>query len=134
MSGVQWVIMALFEALAVLAVLSVIRLWQGDGNVFEGLRVDQVRALPTIVLGGTIAINLLLLFGVLGPTDKVTVLSLVGAVVLPALLAGLVVVSTTLWFRGWPQRLVPPHLRGVERSEEYRPPRMKRTANRTKRR
>jgi hypothetical protein len=119
MSTVQWIVVAAFEVLVVLTIREVLRLWRGEGKRFAGWSVDFLRILPALSLA-VMLMNLIALVALFAPTDRVNALSFV--VVMLLLLFGVVVVMlATLWFFGRPAALVPPHLRGRDRREEYRP-------------
>ncbi len=118
---VQIALFLAFQLLAVVAVVLVRRLWRGEPTPFVGMQVDLVRSLPFVVVAGVAFVDLLLVIAVFGSTERATAVGVIGVILVLPLMIVLPALATTLWLRGWPAALVPPHLRGAKRTATYRP-------------
>jgi hypothetical protein len=89
--------------------------------------VRWLRAIPFLLGSGVWLLPLVMALAVFGDTERATPVSVVLTFLFLALLIVGPVVSLLLWRRGRPERLVPPHLRGVPGDRVYSSPRQRPT-------
>jgi hypothetical protein len=120
MSPLAWVAMLVFEGILLATLPHVRRLWRDEPSRFDDRPARWQRTIPFLLGSGVFLLPLVMATAAFGDTERATPVS---AVLVAAVLGLLVVgpaVSLLLWRRGKPERLVPPHLRGVPGDEVRR--------------